>query len=88
MRYYALYNGRVLIGVGTNCGGVEITEVEYNELLAEIRAKADLENKLYDGEITLDDVPAEWREEIQRRVDQRKSAETENELPEDTPLSE
>lgn len=72
MRYYAQYSdsGR-LIAIGTGLGGVEITEAEYNRLLTEIREKAALVNQLYAGEITLADVPAEWQEEIQRRVDER-----------------
>lgn len=57
------------------CDGVEITEEEYNALLAEIREKAALANQLYKGEITIKAVPAEWREEIQRRVDERRDAE-------------
>ena len=60
-----------LIAIGTGPGGVEITEAEYNRLLTEIREKAALENQLYAREITLDDVPAEWQEEIQRRVNER-----------------
>lgn len=72
MRYYVRYdNEGKLILIGTNCGGTEITEAEYNALLTGIRAKADLVNQLYAGEITLDEVPAEWQEEIQRRVDER-----------------
>ena len=63
-----------MIGTGGN-GGVEITEAEYNALLSEIREKAALVNKLYSGEITIDAVPAEWQEEIQRRVDERIAAE-------------
>lgn len=57
--------------------GAEITEEEYNAMLAEIREKAALVNKLYSGEITIDAVPAEWQEEIQRRVDERRDAEGE-----------
>ena len=76
MRYYAQYNeSGKLIAIGTGPGGVEITEAEYNALLAEIREKASLVDKLYSGEITLDDVPADWQEEIQRRVDERIAAE-------------
>ena len=80
MRYYAQYNdfGK-LIAIGTGPGGVEITEAEYNALLSEIREKADLVDKLYSGEITIDEVPVEWREEIQRRVDERIAAEGEAE---------
>ena len=76
MMYYAQYNDSgKLIAIGTGPGGVEITEAEYNALLAEIREKAALVNKLYSGEITIDAVPGEWQEEIQRRVDERIAAE-------------
>lgn len=76
MRYYAQYNDSgKLIAIGTGPGGTEITESEYNALLSEIREKADLVDKLYSGEITIDAVTAEWREEIQRRVDERIAAE-------------
>ena len=76
MRYYAQYNDTgKLIAIGTGNGGTEITEAEYNALLSEIREKADLVDKLYSGEITIDAVPAEWQEEIQRRVNERIAAE-------------
>ena len=75
MRYFALYDNRCLIAIGTGLGGTEITEAEYNALLAEIREKAALVDKLYSGEITIDEVPADWRDEIQRRVDERIAAE-------------
>ena len=76
MRYYAQYNDSgKLIAIGTGCGGVEITEAEYNTLLAEIREKAALVNRLYNGKITIDDVPEAWQEEIQRRVDECIAAE-------------
>lgn len=76
MRYYAQYNdmGKLIV-IGTGYGGTEITEAEYNALLAEIREKSDLVNKLYSGEITIDAVPVDWQEEIQRRVDERIAAE-------------
>ena len=76
MRYYAQYNDSGnLIAIGTGNGGTEITESEYNRLLSEIREKATLVNQLYNGEITIDAVPTEWQEEIQRRVDERIAAE-------------
>ena len=76
MRYYAQYNDTgKLLAIGTGCGGVEITEAEYNALLTEIREKASLVNRLYSGKITIDDVPTEWQEEIQRRVNERIAAE-------------
>lgn len=79
MRYYAQYDeSGKLIAIGTGHGGTEITESEYNTLLAEIREKAALVDKLCSGEITIDAVPTEWREEIQRRVDQRRALEAEN----------
>ena len=78
MRYYAQYNDSgKLLAIGTGAGGVEITEAEYNALLAEIREKAALVDKLYSGEITIDEVPADWQEEIQRRVNERITAEGE-----------
>ena len=78
MRYYAQYNDSgVLFAIGTGYGGEEITEAEYNALLSEIREKAALVNRLYSGEITIDEVPANWQEEIQRRVDERIAAEGE-----------
>lgn len=78
MRYYAQYNDSgKLIAIGTGLGGVEITQGEYNRLLSEIREKAEMVNKLYSSEITLDDVPTEWQEEIQRRVNERIAAEGE-----------
>lgn len=72
MRYYAQYNeNNKLIAIGTGAGGTEITKEEYDRLLAEIRTKAELVDKLYNDEITLAEVPAEWKEEIQLRVDER-----------------
>lgn len=76
MRYYAQYNDTgKLVAIGTGYGGVEITEGEYNRLLAEIREKAALVDRLYSGEITIGEVPADWQAEIQRRVDERIAAE-------------
>ena len=78
MRFFAQYNDSgALLAIGTGAGGVEITESEYHALLSEIREKAALVDKLYSGEITIADVPTEWQEEIQRRVDERIAAEGE-----------
>lgn len=65
MRYYKIIDstGRLLaIGIGDD--GEEITEAEYNALMGEIQAKWDYINKLADGKITANDVPAEWRTEV------------------------
>ena len=72
MKYFANYdeNGR-LLAIGTGNGGTEITEDEYHRLLEIIRKKAELVDSLYCKEITIDDVPAEWQDEIQRRVNER-----------------
>lgn len=91
MRYYAQYNDSgKLLAIGTGPGGTEITEAEYNSLLAEIREKAALVDKLYTGEITIADVPTEWQKEIQRRVDERIAAEgaaAEQDIPADEALN-
>lgn len=76
MRYFKKSNDcGMIIFIGTGPGGTEITEAEYNALLAEIREKAALVDKLYSGEITIDAVPVDWQEEIQRRVNERIAAE-------------
>ena len=78
MRYYAQYNDSGnLFAIGTGPGGTEITEAEYNALLTEIREKASLVNQLYNGEITIDNVPTDWQKEIQRRVNERIAADGE-----------
>ena len=85
MRYYAQYNDSgKLIAIGIGPGGTEITEAEYNTLLAEIREKAQLVDDVYNGVKTLDDVPVEWQEEIRRRVTERQEAEQAE--PEETEL--
>lgn len=78
MRYYAQYNSDgAILAIGIGPCGVEITEAEYNAILSEIREKAALVDKLYSGEITIDEVPSDWREEIRRRVNKRIAAEGE-----------
>lgn len=78
MRYCSFYDeSGKLTAIGTGPGGIEISEQEYNSLLAMIRQKALLVDSLYSGEITLADVPTEWQEEIQRRVDERIAADQE-----------
>lgn len=73
MKYYAQYDNGKLIAIGTDCGGTEISEKEYNNLLSEIHSKATLTEQLYSGDIDIEDVPEEWRAEIQERVDVRVS---------------
>lgn len=71
MRYYAQYENNKLIAIGTGYGGTEITKEEYERFLSEIQQKASLVDRLYNEEITISDVPTDWQEEIQRRVDER-----------------
>ena len=76
VRYYAQYSeDKKILSIGTGSGCTEISEAEYNTLLAEIREKAALVDRLYSGEITIADVPEAWREEIQRRVEEQIAAE-------------
>lgn len=78
VRYYAQYSeDKKILSIGTGSGYTEISEAEYDAMLAEIREKAALVDKLYSGEITIADVPTDWQEEIQRRVDERIAAEGE-----------
>lgn len=82
MKFYVIYNdfGEIAaVAHSTEPSGTEITKEEYDSLLTMIREKAALVNQLYSGEITIDAVPAEWQEEIQRRVDERIAAEGEAE---------
>lgn len=79
MRYYKQFDASgKLVAIGTGPGNTEITEAEYNALLSEIRNKAACTEKLYTGEITIDDVPESWREEVQREVDAIRAAEEES----------
>ena len=76
MRYYKqLDDTGKLIAIGTGPGGVEITEAEYNTILDEVREKVVYVEKLSMGEITIDDVPEAWREDVQYEVDAIKAAE-------------
>lgn len=78
MRYYAKYSeSGKLVSIGTGNGGAEITKEEYENLSNEIREKATFVHQLYYGEITIGNVPSEWQDEIQRRVDERVAAEGE-----------
>lgn len=75
MRYYVKHNDvGTIFAIGTGPGGTEITEDEYNRLLSEIREKASIVNQLYNGDITIAEVPEDWRAEIQRRVEERIAA--------------
>ena len=77
-KYYIVRNdGNIVLGCGDSLGGEEITREEYDDQLREMRVKASLVNNFYNGTITAEDIPAEWWEEIKRRVDDRIRAEAE-----------
>lgn len=57
--------------------GMQISEDEYNAACAEARNKAALVSDVYAGRVAIEDVPEEWREEITRRVDERRRMEQE-----------
>lgn len=48
---------------------VEISVEEYDVLSYEFAEKASLADKLYRGEITVNDVPEAWQKDVQARVD-------------------
>ena len=78
MRYYKICDDtHFIVAIGTGPGGTEITKEEYDVLLSEIREKVAYAEKLYAGEITIDDIPEVWREDVQREVDILKAAEEE-----------
>lgn len=77
IRYYARYENSILCSIGIGLDGEEITKEEYEVLSDEIRSKTMLMDSLYKGNISIDEVPEEWREEIQRRVDERITTEGE-----------
>lgn len=64
----------ILKSIGTGMGGTEITEAEYFAERSTIRAKVEWVNKVWNGSATLEDVPSEWREEVERRVSERVAA--------------
>lgn len=74
MRYYKEYdeNGKLhSIGAGDALNGEEITQEEYEALLAEIHAKAEYVDKVYYCEIIIDGVPEEYRADVQAEVELR-----------------
>ncbi|MBO5968595.1 MAG: hypothetical protein J6S14_08875 [Clostridia bacterium] len=86
MRYYKISdeNGK-LVAIGIGYDGEEITEEEYNALMTEIQEKTAYIFKLADGEITAEDVPEEWREEVQAAAEAiikaREEAENQEPIP-------
>lgn len=72
MKYFANYdeNGRLLSLQRGNRGGVAITAEEYNRLIAWILRINDLAYQVFNGEITMADVPEEDKAEVLIRVEE------------------
>ena len=86
-KYYITCDGEnVTLGCGNSLGGEEITEQEYCERLAEVQAKTAYVSKLDTGEITIENVPALWQEEVQRRVEAMGKAKIEAEEAEEATI--
>lgn len=69
MKYWKDYQNSILVwGTGSVVTGEEITEEEYIELQTEFEERqkkiADYVAKIQDGTITLNDVPAEYYDEV------------------------
>lgn len=73
MRCFKEYdkNGYIFaIGIGDALNGIEITKEEYEVLLSDMETKMDYIERFYRQEIGINDIPVEWQEEIQFRVDE------------------
>lgn len=71
MRYFKRIENGVVCVVGIGLGDIEITEEEYTCLKSEMFEKSDIADNLYWGRITIEEVPEEWREEVQNDVNAR-----------------
>ena len=58
--------------------GIEITAEEYAAELEIIKAKAEWTRKVFSGIANIEDVPDEWREEIENNVANLQSSEEED----------
>ena len=58
--------------------GVEITAEEYAAEFEIIKAKAEWTRKVFSGTANIEDVPDEWREEIENNVANLQSSEEED----------
>lgn len=81
MKYFALYNDSGnLLTFGTTTAQTtvgEITQEEYEVLKAAHSAKIDYAEQVNAGEISIDDVPEEYREAVAAMVEQMQNAEPE-----------
>ncbi len=78
MKYYATYDESMnVLGLTKSeseiPGFCEISEEKFNKLFKEIKEKAGYTKQVYEGSISINQVPAEMREEVQKRVDDLKA---------------
>ena len=73
MRYFKELNEKGwidVLGAGDALDGIEITKEEYNFLMNEATNKMNYAEGIYSNQITINEVPEEWKEEVQFRVDE------------------
>ena len=75
MRYYAKYSNGILVCVGVGLGGDEITEEQYRAFREEIHEKSRYTDLLCSGEISIDDVPAQWKAELEQKMSEHNASE-------------
>lgn len=69
MRYYIEYdNNGNIIAIGTGEDGIEITEEEYNTILAEFQLMNEYAQKVYLQYITLDEIPEKYKIKVENLV--------------------
>lgn len=74
MRYFAEYDEKgklIAIGAGDALNGVEITKEEYEALAADIALTFECVDKVYRGEMTVEEVSERLQENVQEQVDAR-----------------
>lgn len=73
MRYYKLIMDDEVVAIGTGPGGTEISKEAYEAMLFRIREIASLVDRLCAGQIGIEDVPEDLREEVRKNAEQRLS---------------
>jgi hypothetical protein len=73
VKYFAIYDDEKLVSFGKTSAEKpkgEITEAEYDALMAVHTEKRAYAERVYAGEITIDEVPEEYREDVAEMVEQ------------------
>lgn len=92
MKYYKVVENDILKMIGTGSvvpdAGEEIEKTEYDQLMAQIKAEAaahqqavqEYVEQVQDGTITIDEVPEEYREEVNSIVNPPQPVDPEQEM--------